>query len=83
MLEEVIAESYETAVYEIRPWPSTSNESRPVLSCGTVYFSVEGFLGGESVDEILSYSVTILMKAAEQYYPMARGLLCSRNKFYV
>lgn len=30
-----------------------------------------------------SYSVTILMKAAEQYYPMARGLLYSRNKFYV
>lgn len=23
------------------------------------------------------------MKAAEQYCPMARGLLCSRNKFYV
>ena len=30
-----------------------------------------------------SYSVTILMKAAEQCYPMARALLCSRNKFYV
>lgn len=30
-----------------------------------------------------SYGVTILMKAAEQYYPMARGLLYSRNKFYV
>ena len=24
---------------------------------GTVYFSVEGFLGGESVDEIRSYRV--------------------------
>ena len=44
-----------------------------MLSCGTVYYAVQAkvVLTFESVDEILK-SVTIPVKAAEQYFPVVK-----------
>lgn len=56
MLQEVIAESYETTVYEILGL-QLQMKADQYFPMALFFFSVEGFLGGESVDEIRSYRV--------------------------
>ena len=57
------------SVYEIL-WCDHSNESYcAALSCGTVYYAVQGGSNFLSL-WMKSYGVTIQMKATEQYFPV-------------
>ena len=66
------------SVYEIL-WCDHSNESYwTVLSCGTVYYAVQG---GSNLSLCMkSYSVTIQMKATEQYFPVV--LFIARKRWF-
>ena len=49
-----------------------SNESyRSVISCGTVYYAVQGALS----PRVKSYTVTIQMKTTEQYFPLVLSIM--------